>query len=141
MVAVTEKATAYGVDARTGAVRWSRHFGAPFQSSAIGCGDLTPDLGSTSTPVYDAASGTVYLTTKLADGAAVNQPHWYLQAIDVTTGAERPGYPLLVQGTADNDPAVTFDTFVEHQRPGLLLAGGVVFMAFGSHCDIGDWRG
>jgi hypothetical protein len=140
-VVTTEKASAYGISASTGAVLWTRHFGAPFQSSTIGCGDLTPDLGSTSTPVYDPGTKTVYVTTKLADGATATQPHWYLQAIDVTTGAERAGYPMLLQGTADNDPTVTFDPYVEHQRAGLLLANGVVYIGFGSHCDIGKWRG
>jgi Bacterial lectin/Bacterial Ig domain/Abnormal spindle-like microcephaly-assoc'd, ASPM-SPD-2-Hydin/PQQ-like domain len=141
VVVTTEKASAYGVSASTGAILWTRHFGSPFQSASIGCGDLTPNLGSTSTPVYDTATGTVYLTTKLADGATIRKPHWYLQAISLATGAERPGYPVLLQGTADNDPTVTFDPFVEHQRAGLLLAGGVVYIGFGSHCDIGAWRG
>ena len=27
------------------------------------------------------------------------------------------------------------------QRPGLLLIGGVVYAAFGGHCDYGDYRG
>ena len=141
VVAVTEKATAYGVDARTGAVRWSRHFGAPFQSSAIGCGDLTPDLGSTSTARARRRLGH-RLPHHEARGRRRGEPAALVPAGDRRhdrRGAPRVPPPL--QGTADNDPAVTFDTFVEHQRPGLLLAGGVVFMAFGSHRDIGDWRG
>lgn len=141
VVVTTEKARAYGLDAATGAVLWQRTFGAPFQASSIGCGDLTPDLGSTSTPVYDAAGDTVYLTTKLADGSALNDPHWYLQAISATTGATRPGYPMRLQGTAVNDPSVTFNPFLSMQRPGLLLANGVVYIGFGSHCDIGSWKG
>ncbi|MGN6242227.1 MAG: Ig-like domain-containing protein [Motilibacteraceae bacterium] len=139
--ATTEQATAYAVDAARGAVAWKRHFGDPFQSATVGCGDLTPDLGSTSTPVYDAASDTIYLTTKLADGATAQQPHWYLQAVSASDGTNRPGFPLLLQGVADNDPTVTFDPLVEQQRPGLLLADGVVYVAFGSQCDYGDFRG
>jgi hypothetical protein len=139
--ATTEQASAYAVDAATGTVAWKRHFGAPFEAATVNCGDLTPDLGSTSTPVYDAASDTIYLTTKLADGPTAQQPHWYLQAVSAADGTERPGFPLLLQGVADNDPTVTFDPLVEQQRPGLLLADGVVYVAFGSQCDYGDFRG
>src|SRR5580658_8051719 len=53
VIVTTEKAWAYGINATTGAIVWSRHFGKPLLASTIGCGDLTPDLGSTSTPVID----------------------------------------------------------------------------------------
>jgi hypothetical protein len=141
VVVTTEQAKAYGISASTGSILWQRSFGAPFQSSTIGCGDLTPDLGSTSTPVYDPASNTVYLTTKIADGADAQHPHWYLQAISPADGSERPGFPLVLQGAADNDPTVTFDPFLQMQRAGLLYAHGSVYIGFGSHCDLGAWRG
>jgi hypothetical protein len=141
VVVTTEKANAYGISAASGAIVWQRSFGAPFQSSTIGCGDLTPDLGSTSTPVYDPASGTVYLTTKIADGVDAQHPHWYLHAISPSDGSERLGFPVVLQGTADNDPTVTFNPFLQMQRPGLLYAHGTVYIGFGSHCDIGAWRG
>jgi hypothetical protein len=141
VVVTTERAKAYGLDAATGAVRWSRTFGAPFQAATIGCGDLTPDLGQTSTPAYDPATGTVYLTTKIADGPTPQQPHWYLHGISAADGTEQPGFPVILQGTADNDPTVVFDPFVQLQRPGLLLADGVVYIGFGAHCDIGAYRG
>src|SRR6202012_781943 len=60
---------------------------------------------------------------------------------DATTGAERPGYPLLIGGTADNDPSVKFKPETEQQRPGLLLLNGVVYMGFGGHCDTPPWTG
>jgi Big-like domain-containing protein/lectin family protein/HYDIN/CFA65/VesB family protein/centrosomal CEP192-like protein/putative pyrroloquinoline-quinone-binding quinoprotein len=141
VVVTTEKANAYGISASTGSILWQRSFGAPFQSSTIGCGDLTPDLGSTSTPVYDPASNTVYLTTKIADGVDAQHPHWYLHAINPADGSERPGFPLVLQGVADNDPTVTFNPFLQMQRPGLLFAHGTVYIGFGSHCDLGAWRG
>ena len=141
VVVTTEKANAYGISAATGSIVWQRSFGAPFQSSTIGCGDLTPDLGSTSTPVYDPASNTVYLTTKIADGVDPQHPHWYLQAINPADGSERAGFPIVLQGAADNDPTVTFDPYLQMQRAGLLFAHGIVYIGFGSHCDLGAWRG
>jgi len=141
VVATTEKANAYGIDAKTGAILWQRSFGTPFQSDTIGCGDLTPDLGSTSTPVYDAASNAIYVTTKIDDGPDANHPNWYLQAINPTDGTEKPGFPITLQGTAANDPSVTFDPKLEMQRAGLFYGNGMVYVGFGSHCDIGAWRG
>ena len=55
VIVTTEDADAYGVNATTGAIEWQRSFGSPFKARTIGCGDLTPDLGSTSTPVVDPA--------------------------------------------------------------------------------------
>ncbi|MEP6761024.1 MAG: choice-of-anchor D domain-containing protein [Sporichthyaceae bacterium] len=145
VVVTTEKAKAYALNSATGAVVWGpRNFGAPFLSSAVpgGCGDLVPDLGSTSTPVYDPATDTVYLTTKTVPNSTFpDRPVWHLHAVDRTSGAERTGYPFLLQGTADNDPSVTFDPLVQMQRPGLLLSHGVVYIAFGAHCDRGAYRG
>ena len=46
----------------------SGRFGSPFEAATIGCSDLTPDLGSTATPVVDPTTGTVYLTTRLETG-------------------------------------------------------------------------
>src|SRR5271170_7261471 len=51
VIVTTEKAWAYGINAVTGTIEWKRHFGKPALSSTIGCGDLSPDLGSTSTAV------------------------------------------------------------------------------------------
>lgn len=137
----TENNAAYSLSTANGAVEWQQSFGTPFPAEVVSCGDLTPTIGSTSTPVYDSATGTVYFTTKVADGPTPQQPHWYLQAVSMATGASRPGYPMVIQGTADNDPTVTFDPVVQMQRPGLLLVNGVVYVAFGSHCDYGKWRG
>jgi hypothetical protein len=141
VVVTTENAKAYGLDKETGAIRWTRAFGTPFAAASIGCGDLTPNLGSTSTPVFDPSSNTVYLTTKLADGPDAQHPHWYLQAVDATTGADRPGFPVTIQGTPQNTPGIPFQAFTAMQRPGLLLLDGVVYMGFGAHCDIEPYRG
>src|ERR1700687_3781678 len=56
VIVTTEQAMAYSINASTGAINWSRSFGPP--STTIGCADLQPNMGSTSTPVYDAATGT-----------------------------------------------------------------------------------
>ena len=137
VLVTTEKAIAYSIDATTGAINWTKSFGSPFLASTFGngCVDLVPDLGSTSTPVYDPATGAVYMTTKLADGS------WYLQGINLADGTTRAGFPIAIQGTADNDSSLAFNAYQHQQRPGLLLANGVVYIGFGSLCDSPPWQG
>ena len=141
LIAATENAKVYGLNAATGAVNWTKTLGAPWPASAIGCGDLVPNFGVTSTPVYDPASGTVYLTSKINDGPDTSHPNWYVHALDATTGAERTGWPVKVQGAPVNDPSRPFNAFTALQRPGLLLMGGSVYAGFASHCDIGPYVG
>ena len=142
VIVTTEKAWAYGINATTGKIQWRRHFGRPLLSAQIGCGDLAPDLGSTSTPVEDPSTGLVYMTTRLATGGkSESNSHTYLQAFSAATGVEAPHFPVEIQGTPTNTPGVPFTDSYELQRPGLLLLGGVVYMAFASDCDDSPYRG
>ncbi len=141
VIASTENDWAYGLDAATGHINWSRNFGSPWPASQVGCADLTPNIGSTGTGVYDASTGTYYVTTKVNDGPDADHPNWYLQALDPTTGAERAGWPVKIVGTPANDPTHPFAARDVNERAGLLLLGGVVYMAFGSQCDLGSYVG
>lgn len=142
LIANTETDKVYGLDPVNGTVKWTRDLGPTWPSSAINCGDLAPNVGSTSTAVYDPATNAVYLTTKVNDGVDNLHPHWYMHALDPATGAEKTGFPVTIAGTPTNDPTGTaFDPYREGQRPGLLLLDGVVYAAFGSHCDFGPYRG
>jgi outer membrane protein assembly factor BamB len=144
VIATTEKAQAYGINAATGAILWQRSFGTAFKSRTIGCTDLKPNLGSTSTPVIDPATGTLYMTTRLETGKKgpkMANAHWFLQALNASTGEERPGFPVQIQGTPYNTPEIPFNEAFQEQRPGLLLLEGVVYVAFASDCDIDPYRG
>lgn len=141
LVVTSETDKVYGLDPVNGTVKWTRDMGPTWPSSAINCGDLAPNVGSTSTPVYDPATNAVYLTTKVADGADLQHPHWYMHAVDPASGAEKPGWPVTIAGAPSNDPSGAFDPYRQMQRPGLLLMDGVVYAGFGSHCDFGPYRG
>jgi outer membrane protein assembly factor BamB len=141
VVAVTENNKAYGLDRATGAVLWQRDFGPAWPAATISCGDLSPTVGSTAAPVYDPATGAVYLTTKVNDGRDAMNPHWYMQAIDPFTGVEKSGFPVTIHGAPSNDPSQAFLPAYEMQRPGLLLLDGVVYAGFGGHCDAQPYRG
>ncbi len=135
VLVATEANNIYLVDAQTGAVTNQRNLGPAFNASSIGCGDITPTVGITGTPVVDNAAGTAYFYSKSDTGV------WSLHALGTADLSERAGFPVAIGGAAQNDPSVTFNSTYEHQRPGVLLMGGVVYAGFGAHCDIGAYRG
>src|SRR4051794_17569679 len=126
VIAATETNDVYGIDGETGAVRWHRNVGPWWDPATLQCGELTPSIGITSTPVYDPVTGSVYLTAKTDDGPDATSPNWYVHALDAATGTERPGWPIRISGMPSNDPDHPFNSLTAAQRPGLLLLDGVV---------------
>ena len=141
VIAATENDWIYGLNPATGSITWSRNVGATWPASVLGCGDLTPNIGITATPVYDPATNSVFFTSKVNDGIDAQHPHWYMHSVDPATGVERPGWPVTIQGTPSNDPNDPFNAETAAQRPGLLVLGGVVYAAFASYCDYGPYVG
>ncbi|MCW3069725.1 MAG: Pyrrolo-quinoline quinone, partial [Solirubrobacterales bacterium] len=143
LLVATQNNKVYGLDPATGASRWPAplNLGVPWKAADIGCGDLTPNIGVTATPVIDSASNTAYLTHKTYASGTSGTARWYMDAIDMATGKEKAGWPVQLSGAAQNQPSMTFSPTTQLQRPGLLLMNGVVYAAFGSHCDISPWQG
>lgn len=140
-IVVTEKNQVAGVDAATGDLVWSRSVGTPWQAADLACYDLAPNVGITGTPAVDATTETVYFVSKHYAAGTSGPARQQMHAVDIMTGAERAGFPVTIAGAADNDPATTFNATTELQRPGLLLMDGVVYAAFGGHCDREPYNG
>jgi hypothetical protein len=138
LLIATENNRVYGLDPASGAQRWSATLGTPWNPAEIGCGDLKPTVGVTATPVIDPATNVAYMTHKTGSGSSV---HWYMDALDMSSGAEKAGFPVELSGLAQNEPAQTFFAKDELQRPGLLLMDGVVYAGFGSDCDVEPFKG
>ncbi len=92
---------------------------------------IYPEVGITGTPVIDASSGTLYVVAASIDSGVYN---WRLHALDVISGAEKFGGPVIVNATG-------FNTAYQLQRTGLLLANGNVYFSFGSEGDHSTWHG
>ena len=123
----TESNSVYAFDADApGVTYWHTNFGTAYSPSS--CGDLSPYVGITSTPVIDLNSGTIYVECKLVSG------NHQLHALSLSTGTEKFGGPVTLAATG-------FDSSIEHQRAGLLLLSNVVYLAFASHCDQNAYHG
>jgi chitodextrinase len=108
------------------------------------CGDIATELGITGTPVIDQSTGTLYVVAKTKEGSAYVQR---LHALDIRTGAEKFGGPVVLQasvaGTGNGSVGgqVPFSTLRENQRPALALVNGVIYITFASHGDKQPWHG
>ena len=66
----TENDTVYALSAATGTVAWSAHLGPPVPAGSLPCGDITPTVGITGTPVIDQARGEIFVVAdELAGGS------------------------------------------------------------------------
>jgi hypothetical protein len=111
--------------------------GAQLRLVGKGDGDMTPEVGVTGTPVIDPRTDTLFVVSKSVVYSAGLHFHLRLHAIDLATGAEKPGSPVTIAATyaADGGRTVRFDPRTENQRAGLALVDGTVYVAFGSHED------
>jgi hypothetical protein len=143
---------AFDADGRTAAPLWQVSFinpAAGVTSVPNGdtgeCCDITPEIGITGTPVIDPATGTLYVVAKTKEGA--NTYRQRLHALDIATGAEKFGGPVLIQATVPGTGVgsvggqLAFDQLRENQRTALLLHNGVVYFGFGSHGDVQPYHG
>src|SRR5215469_15368381 len=148
--AATEHDSVYAFDADTGKQYWKVSMLGPGEtpSDNRGCGQVTPEIGITSTPAIDLKSGlhgAIFLVAMSKD--ASGKYYQRLHALDLTTGSEELTGPRVVEasypGKGDNsrNGSVVFDPGQYKERPGLLLVNGVIYTSWGSHCDHRPYTG
>ena len=115
---------------------------------------IYPDIGITSTPVIDPATGTIYVVTrsKTTTGTGTVQYMQRIHALNLVDGTEKMNGPTVIQatvpGTAGGGTTISFDPLLGNQRTGLLLAptpgsssAASVFIAWASLGDNGPYHG
>jgi outer membrane protein assembly factor BamB len=154
VVAATEGGTLYGLDAATGATAWRTHLADPVPADALPCGNISPTVGITGTPVYDPATGQVFAVattqgavtpTATAESSATPTPvpsatpaatagvRHVLFGVDLLTGQIRTNRLADAPGS---EPATHL------QRGALLLSDGVVYTPYGGNFgDCGAYIG
>jgi hypothetical protein len=144
----TEHDSVYAIDADDGTVLWHQSFINPaagitsVSTAAVVCTDVLPEIGITSTPVIDPATGTIYVLAKTTEqGTQIQRLH----ALDVSTGTEKFGGPVqisaTVNGKGEGGGTISFNPPTQLQRTGLLLDHGHIIMGWGSHCDNAPFHG
>ena len=141
LLVATENNHLYALDPTNGAAIASRQLEGPWNPADVGCGDLVPSIGITGTPVVNPTTHTAYFTTKTYAAGTSGPAAIYMHVVDVPTLVERPGFPVLIQGVADNQAGVTFEATHELQRTGILMLGNTVYAGFGAHCDVTPFKG
>jgi outer membrane protein assembly factor BamB len=126
----TENDTVYALSASTGGVAWSTHLGAPVPAADLPCGDITPTVGITGTPVIDPARGEIFV---VADELVNGKPAHMLTGLSTASGK--------TELTQDVDPAGA-NTAALLQRTGLTLDDGrVMFGMAGNFGDCSSYKG
>ena len=106
--------------------------------------DIDPEVGITSTPVIDAASGTLYVDAFTHEGASYLHR---IHALNLTNGSERAFSPVVVSasiagvGVGSSGGTLKFDPQQHLQRPALTLAGGVLYVAYSGYADTDPYHG
>jgi hypothetical protein len=152
LYAVTENDSIYAFDADSitpsgGTVLWhsTALLTGETPSDNRGCGQVTPQIGITSTPVIDRGRNAIYLVAMSKD--ALGNYYQRIHALNLTTGAEMFGGPIAIQatypGTGDNSSngMVVFDPKQYKERAALLELGGVIYTTWASHCDFRPYTG
>jgi hypothetical protein len=119
----TENDTIYALAANTGAVLWFKHVGTPVPSSLLPCGDISPTVGITGTPVLDVGRGAIYA---VADEDVGGAPQHFLVGLNLYNGNSLLP-PERVDPPGGQDPAAIL------QRTGLNLSGGNVVFGYGGN--------
>jgi hypothetical protein len=149
LVVVTEHDSVYAYDADSTNILWRVSLLGTNETTSDdhGCGQVTPEIGITDTPVVDrqlGANGTIFLVAMSKSGTSTYFHR--LHALDLATGADRvPAVTVTATypGTGDNNSGgnVIFDPARYKERPGLLLLNGLIYTAWSSHCDARPYTG
>jgi hypothetical protein len=127
---------------------WTTNLGPAVPRDAIFKGYLNfgSEIGVTSTPVIErkGEGGTIFLVAKTMHFTEQGQKVFEhkLHALDILTGKEKRK-PALIDAAVQNaaGQTINFDPKLNLNRPGLLLQEGVLYIAFGSQGDVGDYYG
>lgn len=147
LYAASEHGSVYAFDADTGATLWqiSTLKSGETTSDDHGCGQISPEIGITGTPVIDRALGTIFVVAMSKDPSG--RYHQRLHALNLATGAEMEGGPVEITasypgtGYGSKNGMQVFDPGQYAERVGLLLMNGSIFLGWTSHCDEDPYTG
>jgi hypothetical protein len=137
LIIATGHNSVYAFDAQTYAILWQVNLGPSQSSNDVGCTDVLPEYGISSTPVIvrtAANAATIYLVA--ATEPSKNQFVASVHALNLATGADAIA-PTVIAPTAtlSNGKTLVFQPQNQWNRVGLAYNQGSLYVAIGSHCD------
>jgi hypothetical protein len=156
----TQNDSVYAFDADAGPCHqyWQKSFlstgvtAVPFLDT--GTDDINKKIGITGTPVIDLVSKILYVVAKTKEGST--NYHQRLHALNLADGTDKVAAQditaaITVSGSGDTGDSsagctstpgnVPFCPLREHQRAGLVLANGIVYVTWASHGDVQPYHG
>jgi len=132
--------TVYAWDADSGEQLWKTNLGTPINGTQqIDSHNINVKWGILSTPVIDRAANALYACAWVSPDHSGNWQtgHFFVAALDLTTGALKPGKPPLDLHGSTYDPGPpgtkqSFDSSERKQRAALALVNGAVIVCFGT---------
>jgi outer membrane protein assembly factor BamB len=146
VIVATNQNHVIAFNATNGAKVWDMTLGMPLPQSNLSslksstCGsNLSPNIGITGTPIIDAGTRTIYLSSTQLISSAAKHLAYALNADDGTT---KTGWPIDVSANAKGPSNLAFNALAESQRGALALLGGRVLIPYGGYIgDCGDYHG
>src|SRR5215472_3822513 len=147
---VTENDSAYAYGANSGRLFWhvSVLQAGETPSDDHGCGQISPQIGITDTPVIDkrnGPNGALYFVAMSKDSSG--HYHQRLHALDLANGSELFGGPVEISamypvtGDGSQNGQVIFNAGQFAERAAILEFAGTLYISFTSHCDIRPYTG
>ena len=147
---VTMRNSVYAFNAdtpQTATPLWQVNLGAAVPSGLFNFTDLLPEVGILGTPAIDAVNQVLYVVADTLPPGAFSTPVFQLHALSLVDGHEMFDGPMDIvasvpgTGAGSSNGTIAFEGLSQLQRPGLMLANGYLYMAFGSHADTGNYQG
>jgi uncharacterized protein (TIGR03437 family) len=145
-VTMNDSVFAFDADAPSAtAPLWQMNLGTPVPGASLPeFVDIPMFIGILSTPAIDLGAQAIYVVSETFEN---NSPIFRLHALALADGHELANGPVVItasatgSGAASVNGVIQFDPVWHLQRPGLALANGNVYIAFGSHGDAGNYHG
>ncbi len=135
VIVATESDDVYALSESTGQLVWRVNLGQAVPAGQLPCGDISPTVGITSTPVIDPSTNRVFVVADTWDGTSASSIHHQLFGLNLADGSLVSGFPVMVD-PPQNDPRAVL------QRTALALDAGKIIVGYGGNDgDCGTYHG